>query len=317
MLDEIKILLYNSRIDSGGESFMKAKIMRRQKRWMLPLGMLLLACGALCLWMLTLSMQYMLPAKAETTHSVQTTPMMNRDNFVWVPPEPEPEDEPEPVPYQFTINLSDVQSHHNSNADVIGWIRIQDTVINYPIMQTNNNNFYTNHNWLGQPTSHGAIFADWRCDLDTSDNSLIYGHNLANGTMLHAIKNYKVEEWGNTHPYIEVASLTHRYLYKVLSVNVLYGERGAEFDYWNYIDLNRTDYNAFYKNLKRSAIVWYGDSSDPPRDKRDRLIALQTCNSGAHDGMRCIVFAQCIGDFPDASSYLPGDEKKEARIVLE
>lgn len=273
---------------------------------MLPLSLMLLAGGIVCLRLLYLAHNFMLPAKAEAVQVINTPPVMDRDSFIWEPPtepETEPVDELDPGPYDLTVDVGKVQNYHNSNGDVIGWVRIQDTAINYPIVQTNNNYFYTDHNWQGQYTHDGAIFADWRCSLDHTDNALVYGHNLANGTMLHAIKNYKVAEWGKMHPYIEVASLSKRYLYQVLSVNVLYGEEGAAFDYWNYIKMNRTAYRRFLSSIRSTSQVWYGDDHDLPRDGYDRIIALQTCNSGANDGIRCVVFARCLGDFTDIAVY--------------
>ena len=274
---------------------------------MVPLCLLLLAGGGICLWMLHLAMQFTMPAKAASAQTITTPPVMDRESYVWIPPT-EPETEPAEEeftlpPYELRIDMNQVQNYHNSNENVIGWIRIQDTAVNYPIMQTNNNNFYTDHNWQGQYSSAGAIFADWRCELDSTDNAVVYGHNLANGSMLHAIKNYKVYDWGRSHPFIEVASLSHRYLYRVMSVNVLYGENGANFDYWNYIRMNRSRYRTYIDSIRNTSQVWYADSSKLPRDNYDRIIALQTCNSGAHDGMRCIVFARCIGDFTNISVY--------------
>lgn len=288
---------------------------RKKKLWMVPLSILLMAGGLMCLWMLRLSFQFMLPVKAETTQMIEAEPAMDRDDFIWIPPPPpEPEPEPEPEPYQLQVDLANVQSYHNYNTDVIGWIRIKDTAINYPIMQSGDNEFYVDHTWQGQPSHAGAIFADFRCAIEGTDNTLIYGHNMANGSMLHAIKNYKVEEWGRAHQYIEVASLTHRYLYKVLSVNVVYGEWGAAFEYWNYIDMNRASYRDYYENIRNTALVWYGDDSDPPKDNEDRIIALQTCNSGANDGIRCLVFAQCIGDFTDIPTYMESSNAAEPRM---
>ena len=286
----------------------RTKKSRLRKLWMLLLSLALLALGAGCMWILHIAMQFMMPAKAASEQVINTPPVMNRESYIWIPPtepETEPESEEEFIlpPYELQIDMNQVRNHRSSNSDVIGWIRIQDTVVNYPIMQTDNNGFYTDHNWLGQPSSAGAIFADWRCDLDSTDNAVVYGHNLANGSMLHAIKNYKVYDWGCRHPFIEIASLEHRYLYRVMSVNVLYGENGASFDYWNFIRMNRSRYRHYLDNIRNTSQVWYADDTNLPRDNYDRIIALQTCNSGAHDGMRCIVFAQCIGDFTNESVY--------------
>ncbi len=290
---------------------------RKQIRlWLLLPGLLLVLAGAICLMLCYAGSRFSLFTRAASEQQLTGTPQFLREEHVWIPPtEPETEPETEPV-YTCGIDMAHVRSCHQSVSDVVGWVRIQDTVIDYPVVQTTNNEFYTTHAWTGQPSYAGAIFADWRCDLDDTDNALIYGHNMGNGTMLHAIKNYKVEEWGMAHRYIEVASLEHRYLYKVLSVNVISGEAGAAFDYWNYIDLNREEYRTYYENIRSTSLVWYGED-DPPRDSVDRLIALQTCNTGSHDGMRCVVFARCIGDFTDLESYAPAEGYPETQVAVQ
>ena len=285
---------------------------------MLLLSLLLLAGGCVCLWVLHLTLQFKMPAKAASAQVINTPPVMDRESYIWIPPtEPETEPVEEETfalpPYELRIDMNQVQNYHNSNGDVIGWIRIQDTAVNYPIMQTDNNWFYTDHTWQGHPSSAGAIFADWRCDLDNTDNAVVYGHNLANGSMLHAIKNYKVEDWGRRHPFIEVASLSRRYLYRVMSVNVLYGENGAKFEYWNFIRMNGARYRYYLESMRNTSQVWYADDRHLPRDNDDRIIALQTCNSGAHDGMRCVVFAQCMGDFTNISVYDDSVGLKESK----
>lgn len=224
------------------------------------------------------------------------TSLMKMDEI----PEPTTEStEPptEPPTYEMQIDMGTVQSYHYTNPDVIGWLYIQDTAVNYPIVQGTDNVFYMDHNWRGQSYYGGSIFADWQCSLEQSDNALVYGHNLANGTMLHGIKYYKDKEWGEAHRYFEVATLTTRYLYEVMSVNVIYGEAGADFTYWNCIDLTEEEYDAFVQNIRRTSYIWYGDEDHLPKDGTDRIITLQTCNSGANDGMRCVVFARCLGEF--------------------
>ncbi len=216
---------------------------------------------------------------------------------IYSPSPTEPTEPPtEPITYEMQIDMDIVRSYHDSYEDVIGWLYIQDTVINYPIVQADDNAYYMDRNWKGQYSYAGSIFADWQCTLDGSDNALVYGHNMANGTMLHAIKYYKDPASGETHRYFEVASLEKRYLYEVISVNVIYGEAGADFTYWNCIDMTEEEYDAFVQNIRRTSYVWYGDEANLPQDGEDRIITLQTCNSGASDGMRCVVFARCIGE---------------------
>ena len=275
----------------------------KKKTFMIPASVLLLLAAVLCFGLLYLSWNFTLPQKASAAAVILEEPALTRAEYVQPtepPTEPETETEteteteppPEPeAPYHMQLDMSALASHHASNPDVVGWIKISGTVINYPIMQNEDNNFYVNHAWNGSSSHAGAIFADWRCKLEGSDNTLVYGHNMGNGSMFHAIKNYKDASWGRTHKYIEVATLEHRYLYKVFSCNVLNGEAGAKFQYWNFVEMNRTDYRNFLTNIMNTATVFYGDARHLPRVKQQDFITLQTCNSGANDGIRCVVFA--------------------------
>jgi len=283
-----------------------------KKLWIFPVSLLLTAVAVICFGILYLSWRFQLPVRADFSSDFSTDSCLTRAEYIQpteppteppteAPVEPEPEPEPEPAepvketPYYMQLNMSTVTSYHNTNPDVVGWIKVSGTVINYPIMQKEgDNNYYVNHAWNGASSNAGAIFADWRCRLESSDNTLMYGHNMGNGSMFHAIKNYKTASWGRSHPYIEVATLEHRYLYKVLSCNVLYGEAGAKFEYWNFIEMNRTDYRNFINGIRNTATVWYGDDKHLPRDNHEKFVTLQTCNSGANDGIRCVIFAYCV-----------------------
>ena len=286
----------------------------RKKLWIIPVSFLLFAVAAVCFGMLYLSWKFQFPVKAAVKPDTTTADAcLTRAEYIQPTTEPptepptEPETEPEAeapapepapeTPYYMQLNMSTLASYHNTNPDVVGWIKVSGTVINYPIMQKEgDNNYYVNHAWNGAASNSGAIFADWRCKLESSDNTLMYGHNMGNGSMFHAIKNYKTASWGRSHPYIELATLEHRYLYKVLSCNVVYGEAGAKFEYWNFIEMNRADYRNFLNGIKNTATVWYGDDRHLPRDNHEKFITLQTCNSGANDGIRCVVFAYCVGE---------------------
>ncbi|MBD5142171.1 MAG: class B sortase [Ruminococcus sp.] len=273
----------------------------------IPISLLLILLSCICFCMIYLSYHYVLPAKADVNLKTASKSYFTRAEYVQPtepptePPtmeEPEPEPEPEPeAPYYMQLDMSTVSSYHNSNSEVVGWIKISGTVINYPIMQNGDNEYYVNHSWNKQSSHAGAIFADFRCNLEKSDDTILYGHNMGNGSMFHAIKNYKTSSWGNSHKYIEIATLEHRYLYKILSCNVLYGEAGAKFEYWNFVEMNRTDYRNFLNGIRNSATVWYGDDKHLPRDNYEKIITLQTCNSGANDGIRCVVFAYRVGEF--------------------
>lgn len=197
--------------------------------------------------------------------------------------------------YEMKIDLDKVNEYHEKNEDVVGWIYVEDTPIDYPILKGEDNDEYLQADWMGEYSHSGCIFEDYRCDLGDNENCLLYGHNMAAGTMFHSIKSYKDEDWGLDHLFVEVSTLTERYLYEVFSVDVVDGLAGASFEYWNYIDMDEEDYNNFIKGIQQNATVWYagkGVNNTPAYD--DKILTLQTCETGDDDGMRCVAFARYL-----------------------
>ncbi len=254
------------------------------------------AAAALLACCTVFSLLYLLSAEGTSRQMVSARTTMEPMETP-PPPTTEPPTEPTEPPteepsYEMQLSLDTANSYHASNPDVVGWIYIDDTVIDYPIVQGTDNSFYIDHNWRKQYSHSGSIFQDYACDLTKSENTLIYGHNLANGTMFHAIKKYKSEEWGLEHPFVEVSTLNTRYLYRVLSVNVLYGDYGTSFEYWNCKDMDRESYTEFVQKIYDTSLVWYGGEELP--EFGTKILTLQTCNSGANDGMRCVLFAERV-----------------------
>lgn len=89
------------------------------------------------------------------------------------------------------------------NGDIRAWIYCPDTVINYPIVQAENNEYYLHRLLDGQTNRAGTIFIDCRCAADMSGtNTIIYGHNMKNGTMFGTLDEYKQAEYYAQRPYI-------------------------------------------------------------------------------------------------------------------
>ena len=198
--------------------------------------------------------------------------------------------------YDMQIDMEKVKQYHEANADVVGWVYVNDTPINYPIVQSKDNEFYINRDWQKNHSYAGSIFEDFRGDINETNGTLLYGHNMGDGSMFHSVKDFKEEAWGKEHIYFEVASLEKRYLYRIVASAVLNGEEGAAFDYWNRIDMTKDEYKKYIEEIRTNALVWYAPEDDLPTYE-DRMIALQTCNSGADDGIRCVLFGQCLGAY--------------------
>lgn len=91
------------------------------------------------------------------------------------------------------------------NDDLIGWISLKDTVIDYPLVQGDNNEYYLTHIFTKEKNKLGTIFIDYRNKADLSDkNTIIYGHNMHDGSMFATLLNYTEQDFYDQHPIIEL-----------------------------------------------------------------------------------------------------------------
>ena len=99
----------------------------------------------------------------------------------------------------------DLSALQKVNPQVIGWIRIPGTEVDHPLMQGEDNRYYLTHTWDGKRNSVGAIFMDNRNKADFSNfNTLIYGHNMNDGSMFASIRHYKDEAYWQAHPHVYI-----------------------------------------------------------------------------------------------------------------
>lgn len=190
------------------------------------------------------------------------------------------------------------------NSDYVGYIYIDGTRVNYPIVQKTTEpqkEFYLTHNFLGQDAKAGSIFLDYRCIMggDTqSTNMVIYGHNMQDESMFGQLKYYKDKEgYYEEHPIVQISSRYETSLYKIFSVFIenVDPDNDEQFQYYNKIGFNSEDEFYDYANecKKRSLIsnnvdVAYGD----------KLITLSTCTSnyvfGSNGDGRLVVVARRV-----------------------
>lgn len=112
------------------------------------------------------------------------------------------------------------------NQDVIGWIRIPDTVVDYPIVWTDDNETYLSKTFEGGQSKAGAIYLDFESEPDFSGrHNIIYGHHMRNGSMFAEIVNYKDEEYFNEHPDIYIYTPEREIHLKVMAA--LYTDAGG------------------------------------------------------------------------------------------
>lgn len=105
------------------------------------------------------------------------------------------------------------------NEDVIGWIRIEGTLVDYPVVQTQDDNYYLTHDAEKEEAKQGAIFLDYRCDpVSLTGNNILFGHNMKDGSMFASLTQYKDEEYYQSHPMIEFATLEKAYQWEIFAV---------------------------------------------------------------------------------------------------
>lgn len=100
----------------------------------------------------------------------------------------------------FKPNIEQPEAYKEISDECVGWITLNDTTIDYPIMQTTNNSKYLNTNPYGEYSLAGSIFLDWQNSPDFSDKySLLYGHKMSDGLMFGALTKWEDKEFYNSH----------------------------------------------------------------------------------------------------------------------
>ena len=105
------------------------------------------------------------------------------------------------------------------NPEVLGWLYIPDTVISYPLMQTDNNDTYLHQSWDHKSSKNGSIFLEHRNSSDMTDfNTVVYGHHMANGSMFGTLKYFRKQEYVQSHPYIYLCTADEIFRYQIFAV---------------------------------------------------------------------------------------------------
>ncbi len=171
-----------------------------------------------------------------------------------------------------------------TNPDVIGWITIPDTHVDYPIVHTNNNDYYLDHSITGSKLNSGAIFADYRNVGDFSDhNTVIYGHNMASGLMFADLFRFKGSGFFSKTPYIYIQTENGIYVYRVFSVY----ETNKYDPYIRTSFSSKNDFIEWAKSRQSASLrkVSYKFDGD------EQIITLSTCTNGFGDDGRLAVHA--------------------------
>ncbi len=207
---------------------------------------------------------------------------------------------PEPGPL-YTLDeqqepkevLDEYKNLLNKNKKLIGWLQIDDTNIDYPVMQTSDNVYYLDHNLNQEYDRNGSIFMDKDCDvLKPSTNYIIYGHHMKSGNMFGKLDLYEDEDYCKEHPRIRFDTIYEKGIYEVMYVfrSRVYSEEEIVFKYYQFIDANsEQEFNSYMSEMAEMSIYDTGVTAE----YGDQLLTLSTCDYQEKNG-RFVVVARKI-----------------------
>lgn len=179
------------------------------------------------------------------------------------------------------------------NSDMVGWIVIEGTKINYPVMQTPESpDYYLKKDFYKNYSGHGCLYAREQCDVNApSDNITIYGHNMKDGSMFADLMNYRSKSYWESHRYVTFDTLTNHGTYEIFAVFTTSGTKGQGFAYHQFEDAkNQAEFDEFIEDCQNLSLY---DTGITPQ-YGDKLITLSTCEYTQKNG-RLVVVARCIG----------------------
>jgi len=203
---------------------------------------------------------------------------------------------PEPVPRvtQEIPILDKYKELYEMNNDLAGWISIEGTNVNYPVMQTVfDEEYYLHRNFDKEEDKEGLPFVDYRADLkNRSTNIIIYGHNMKNGHMFHDLLEYEDEDFLNDHKYIRFDTVRQEAIYEITAVfrsKVMYMTDDA-FKFYNFIQADdESELEDFLQTTGSMSL--YPITAQAMLT--DELITLSTCEYSEEDG-RFVVVARRV-----------------------
>ena len=166
------------------------------------------------------------------------------------------------------------------NPDMVGWVKIPGTKVNYPVMQTPDDPHYSlKKDFYKQYARHGSIYAHEFADVSMpSDNITLYGHNMADGSMFAGLRKYEDPQFYNDHPYIFFDTLTSHQIYKIIAV--FYTTDLPEgFPYHDFVDGDEESFMRYVERCKDLSLYEIDDMAY----YGNKLLTLSTCDDDVTD----------------------------------
>lgn len=159
------------------------------------------------------------------------------------------------------------------NSDIKGVIKIDNTKINYPVVQCENNEFYINHDIKKEKSKYGTIFIDYRNELEPNrlqgQNIILYGHNMKDESMFSDLKVFRNKEFNYDNSIIYLDMFYKRYRFEIFSVFLV----NEDFNYRKTYFENDQELNYYLKGIEDSSLYF----KDIELNCKDTILTLSTC----------------------------------------
>ena len=189
------------------------------------------------------------------------------------------------TPTRISLTVPDFDYLRSINSDVIGWVQIPGTPINYPIVQGSDNEYYLTHTFYGEENSSGAIYLDANIEDGLDDkNPIIYGHNLKSGKMFSRLNRYTRQSFWDTNRYVYITTEEGIRVYEVFSAYIAPPDMGV----WQYGFGEDENFQAYIDRVMSYSVFDAGISVTA----EDDIITLSTCAN--HVENRFVVHAKRI-----------------------
>lgn len=172
----------------------------------------------------------------------------------------------------------DFEILQENGPDIIAWLTLPDTAVNYPVTQAEDNDYYLRHLYDGTYNKAGCLFADYENKKDFSDrNTIIYGHNMRDGSMFASLNEYKEQSYYDSHPQMYLVTPDGGYLCDIFAAfEAKPKESGSDTSPWRMEWKDDGAYTTWLSAMADRSVV----ETDVTVTSSDKVLTLSTCTPG-------------------------------------
>lgn len=213
--------------------------------------------------------------------------------------------------------------YYEKNHDFVGWIKIENTTIDYPVVQCEDNDYYLTHNFNKEPEARGAIFMAYDCDKNLKcKNTVIHGHNWLDETVFSELEEYAEFDYYKSHPVVEYNTRTELHKWKIISVFITSADESEDNDYvFNYVypNMGEENFEPYSNELKKRTLF----NTGVEYNENDKFLTLSTCTRTVDKGnqradCRIVIVSRMVreneSEYVDVSKAVKNPKPKYPQI---